>query len=44
MNGTIVVVGSNPSYRSTDGGATWTPFGQDQPMGTVLTFNGASTA
>lgn len=38
---TYVVTGSNPSYRSTDGGATWTTFGQDQPMGGVRAFNGA---
>jgi len=41
MGSTYVVVGSNPSYRSTDGGASWTTFGQDQPMGSVLAFGGS---
>ena len=40
MGETYVVVGSNPSYRSTDGGATWTPLGQNQPMGSVRSFGG----
>ena len=38
---TYVVVGPNPSYRSTDGGATWTTFGQNQQMGSVLAFGGS---
>ena len=40
IGSTYIVVGSNPSYRSTDGGASWTTFGQNQQMGSVLAFGG----
>ena len=40
MGATYVAVGQNPSYRSTDGGATWAPFGQNQPMAGALAFGG----
>ncbi|GAB5534819.1 MAG: hypothetical protein Rubg2KO_10680 [Rubricoccaceae bacterium] len=37
---TYIVVGSNPSYRSTDGGASWSTLGENQQMSSVLTFRG----
>lgn len=40
MGETYVVVGPNPSYRSTNGGSAWTTFGQNQPMVSVFTFGG----